>query len=304
MSSSLNRRFLDISLIVLGVANAPASTSTLVNGMQYIVGDAPSGVFAGATPGSIARYDGYNKKWAFIKPSVGKFEILDLSTKTIKAWTDDGWATQVDLTGTASSVAGEAIKPVLLIVKTGYNLPAEAEKGDFFLSLRDAGLYTAIDKDTWDDGLGVNIGTRYASSTDRRIYERDEDGFKVETIPDGGVFLNRADDCIYAHDAVYQVLIKVGGDGLNGAVETVMTEKYTLTDPDIRIKSFMLSKPVPEGKEDSVIIFFGGLAWISGRDFEVVAQAVSWWDKGFERLNLEAGDELVISYPTVDSGVI
>ena len=176
--------------------------------------------------------------------------------------------------------------------------------GEFFLNFSDGGLYTAIEDDTWDDGLPISVGSRYASSTDRRIYERDEGGLKIETIPDGGVFLNRMDDCIYAHDAVYQVLIKVGGDGLNGAVETTVTETYALTDPDLRIKSFMLSKPVPEGKENSVIIFFGGLAWISGRDFEVVAQTISWWDKGFERLDLEVGDELTIVYPTVDSGVI
>lgn len=302
MSSSLNRRFLDVSLIVQGTANAPRGT--LVHGMQYIVGDSPSGVFSGAFKGSIARYDDYTEKWTFTKPSIGKLEILDLSDKTIKSYTTRGWTVQVDLNGSGNDSEVKSIEPVMMIVRTGTSLPATAKKGEFFLNLSNGGLYTAIEENTWDEGLPISVGSRYASSTDRRIYERDEGGLKIEEIPDGGLFLNRMDDCIYTHDAVYQVLIKVGGDGQNGAVETSMTEKYTLTDPDIRIKSFMLSKPVPEGKEDSVIIFFGGLAWVSGRDFEVVAQAVSWWDKGFERLNLEAGDELVISYPTVDSGVI
>ena len=99
MSMTINRRFLDVSMTVQGTANEPPASPEPVNGTQYIIGDTPAGAFANATPGAVARYDGYKQAWVFTKPAAGQMEILNLDTKQIMAWDGTAWTERAELGG-------------------------------------------------------------------------------------------------------------------------------------------------------------------------------------------------------------
>ena len=77
-----DRRFVSISLIVQGIANAPVANPTA--GTQYIVGATPTGAFANATPNYIARYDG--AAWKFTPPKISEIEVLNANTGEILSW--------------------------------------------------------------------------------------------------------------------------------------------------------------------------------------------------------------------------
>lgn len=72
----IDRRFIDFSLIVQGVADEPSDD--YVKGTQYIVGEMPLGDFENAEPGQIARYDG--EKWNFISPKEAGLEVINAET--------------------------------------------------------------------------------------------------------------------------------------------------------------------------------------------------------------------------------
>ena len=76
---AVDRRFLDVGMTVLGIANAPGANPSA--GDQYIVGSSGTGAFAGVAANSIARYDGTN--WKFSAPRAGSMEALDASAGTI-----------------------------------------------------------------------------------------------------------------------------------------------------------------------------------------------------------------------------
>ena len=94
---SLDRRFLEVSLNVRGVANEPASSPAPVNGTQYIVGSTPSGAFASASANDIARYDG--SKWKFTRPDTSQLEVLNLDTSEILGWNGTEWAVLAQISG-------------------------------------------------------------------------------------------------------------------------------------------------------------------------------------------------------------
>ncbi|MBQ7263677.1 MAG: DUF2793 domain-containing protein [Synergistaceae bacterium] len=86
-------------MTVSGTVDEPPSSPAPVNGTQYIVGDAPTGAFATATPGALARWDGYEQVWKFFKPAQGQMELLDASGKKILAWDGTEWAARASLEG-------------------------------------------------------------------------------------------------------------------------------------------------------------------------------------------------------------
>ena len=89
----IDRRFLDVSLIVQGVANEPAENPTI--GTQYIVDEMPTGDFENAEPGQIARYDG--KNWSFITPKDGNLEVINAETGRIMKFNGTEWKTKLAL---------------------------------------------------------------------------------------------------------------------------------------------------------------------------------------------------------------
>jgi len=87
----IDRRFLDVSLIVQGVANEPAENPTI--GTQYIVDEMPTGDFENAEPGQIARYDGEN--WSFITPKDGDLEVINAESGELMRFDGTEWKTKV-----------------------------------------------------------------------------------------------------------------------------------------------------------------------------------------------------------------
>ena len=291
MSSTINRRFLDVSLSVLGVANEPPATPAPVNGTQYIVGDTPAGAFASATAGSLARYDGYDKKWKFTKPAVGQMELLNVATRELMAWDGTAWTAIASL-GAGDGVAGEP--PVLGIVPTGATLPATAATGDLFLNTADGKLYTATAENTWNAGAALSNGARYASSTDRNIYEAADGAVTGEKPADGALFLNKADEGVYVYHGEDDKFILVS----NEPGEITFTETHVLTATEAAAKEFNLTKDVAAGHEANVILSVGGVMQVPGVDFTVNGKKVSWGDKDLKDIDLAEGDVFIVSYPT------
>ena len=106
MFMSLDRRFLDVSLNVKGVANEPAASPAPVNGTQYIVGFTPTGAFASASANDIARYDG--SRWKFTRPDTSQLEVLNLDTSEILGWNGTEWAVLAQIGGGGGSWIAES----------------------------------------------------------------------------------------------------------------------------------------------------------------------------------------------------
>jgi len=94
----IDRRFIDFSLIVQGVADEPSDD--FVKGTQYIVGEMPLGDFENAEPGQIARYDG--EKWNFISPKEAGLEVINAETGELLQFDGVIWNVVATLSGGGS----------------------------------------------------------------------------------------------------------------------------------------------------------------------------------------------------------
>ena len=90
----IDRRFLDISLVVEGVADEPEKSEV---GTQYIVGENPTGDFENAEPAYIARYNG--EKWIFIPPKSASLEVINAGTGEILKFDGMLWEVVAVLSG-------------------------------------------------------------------------------------------------------------------------------------------------------------------------------------------------------------
>ena len=273
----LDRRFLNISLTVLGIANSPAENPAA--GDQYIVGPAGTGAFEGAAENSIARYNG--STWTFSAPRAGTIEALDVVAGTIIRFDGTSWVTVADF--------NSFIAPVLGIVPTGDELPATCAEGAIFLNTSDNKLYTATAEDTWNDGVALTSGARYASSSDFKIYQSDGTELHGSEVHDGGMFLNKADGCIYVYDAATPAFRR------NSAVEFT-ADFHTLTAEEATAKSFTLTHNVAAGHETNMLCFVSGVAQVAGTDFAVSGNTLSWDNKGLASIDLAAGDPFIVFY--------
>ena len=278
----LDRRFVSISLIIQGIANEPAANPTA--GTQYIVGSTPAGAFASATANSIAKYDG--SAWSFTAPKTGELEVLNFATGEILAWDGTAWSVALTINRNSNTA------PVLAVVPTGTSLPASASAGDAFLKTDDAKLYTATATDTWDAGTATASGSRYASSTDHKIYTSDGSALTAENVPDGGFFLNKEDNCLYIYNG--SVFVRIGGS--SGGSISLATEIHTLTAAEVTAKSFTLSNSIASGETSNVLLFVSGVAQAVGTDFTASGNSISWTSKGLDTLGLRAGDVFIVHY--------
>lgn len=275
---SIDRRFLDVSLSVLGIANSPAENPVI--GDQYIVGANPAGDFATALPNSVARYNG--SAWKFSAPRTGIMEALDTSNDTILRYNGETWEVIADF--------NSLIAPVLDILKSGATLPATCAAGETFLNTTDNKLYSAEAEDTWDSGTAITINSRYASSTDFKIYESDGEELSGSDVPDGGMFLNKADNCIYVYDAAAHAFKRNGAD-------VSVTEIHTLTAEELSGKSFHLNNSIAAGREGEVVVFIGGVSQLIGTDFTVSNNnTIAWTGKVLDTVGLLAGDVFIVQY--------
>ena len=128
----------------------------------------------------------------------------------------DGYTYTFSDDGTTKSFirsSSPVIQPVLDILPIGGNIPdkpsAEGEKYLEFSPPESWGayLYTAISADSWNDGVDIQVGYRYASLTDHKIYTfvdahshwANIDAFHCDA-PVGVPFLNKADNCFYFYN--------------------------------------------------------------------------------------------------------
>ncbi len=272
-----DRRFLDVSLTVQGIANEPAENPAL--GTQYIVGENPTGAFASATANKIARYDG--SKWRFTTPKAGRLEVLNASTSEILRFNGTEWEA-VAYTG------GEAVLPVINIVPTGTTLPATASVGDKFLKTDDAKLYTANAVNTWGTGVLTANGDRYASSTDFKIYQSDGEKVEGETVAQGASFLNKADNYLYVYDTDF---VRASTD------KAKIVETHTLTAAEATAKSFNLANAIKSGEETNIMLFLNGMPQIAGTDFTASGSTISWNGKNLDsEIGLIEDDVFIIHY--------
>ena len=278
----LNRRFLSVSLIVQGIANEPSANP--VAGTQYIVGSNPSGAFANATANSIASFNG--SAWEFSAPKNIELEVLNVATGEILKYNGSAWISTLTINRNSNTA------PVLAVVPTGTTLPASASAGDSFFKTDDAKLYTATAANTWNSGTVAADGSRYASTTDHKIYTSNGSTATEETINDGGFFLNKEDNCLYIYNG--STFIKIGEDTDNDTV--FVTDVHALTAAEVTAKSFTLTNTIKTGHENNVLIFVSGVAQAVGTDFTASGNAISWANKGFDTIGLMAGDTFIVHY--------
>ena len=277
-----DRRFVSVSLIIQGIANAP--TANPIAGTQYIVGSTPTGAFAGATANSIASYDG--TAWKFSAPKAVELEVLNAATGEILKWNGSAWNVALTINRSSNST------PVLAVIPTGTTLPASCAAGDSFLKTYDAKLYTATAADTWDSGTITANGSRYASTTDFKIYSSNGTAVTPETITEGGFFLNKEDNCLYIYNGSF--FIKIGGNS-SGSASTA-TEIHSLTAAEVTAKAITLSNYIASGEESNVLLFVSGVAQCVGKDFSASGNTIYWNSKALDSLGLREGDDFIIHY--------
>ena len=278
----LDRRFLNISLTVQGVANEPAANPS--EGTQYIVGSNPTGAFVGASANSIARFDG--SAWKFSAPTTGNLEVFNAYNGEILSFNGSAWVTVVAL--------HRPVAPVIAIVPTGNTLPASATTGEAFLKTDDAKLYTATASNSWDTGTLTSNGSRYASSTDHKIYSSNGTALSVSNILNGDLFLNKEDGGAYVFDAATPAFIRINNSSASSS-DTV-TEIHTLTAAEVTAKGFSLANSVASGKEANVLLFVSGIAQAAGIDFTASGTSISWNNKALDSVGLAAGDIFIVHY--------
>ena len=280
----IDRRFLTVNLAVQGVANEPVSNPT--EGMQYIVGSSGTGAFAGISANTIARYDG--SEWKFTAPKAGSLEVLNISTGEILAFNGSAWISVATIDNGGSY---EPLAPVLAIVPTGNNLPASASAGDAFLNTSNAKLYTATAANTWDAGTSTTAGSRYASSTDFKIYQSDGTALTSTNILNGDLFLNKEEGIVYVYDASASEFVKVTGAS---ASQEWVTEIHTLTASEVSAKSFTLANSIAQGS--NILLSVCGIIQAPGIDFTASGNSITWSNKGLADIDLAAGDVFIVHY--------
>lgn len=323
---SVDRRFLDVRLCVRGKVNEPTETKP---GIQYIVGSAPTGAFAGAHENDIAVRDGYAAKWKFYTPQQDQIEVMNLESGKWERWNGTAWEAFADIGGGGGASGSDVfLDPVLDVVATGASLPGTATAGEKFLNTATGKLHTATGTDTWDAGTDTNDGDRYASSTDAKIYERTAGTFAGTTPNDGALFISKATDRLYCYDGGTASIRQIGSDatipdatytekgkvvidqaggmkvegGKVSVIRRTVTLKHSLTSEEVTNKAFDLPKKVCAGMEGQVAAAVGGVVQVPGDDFEVVdggtKSTLQWTGKGLADIALVENDVFVLTYPT------
>ena len=317
MATMMNRRFLDFSLIVNGTVNTPPATPVPTHGMQYIVGNTPTGAFAGAIKGSIARYDGDSKKWTFTKPRLGLAEVLDVETKAILAWDGSEWAEKISF---GDDLMSGEIVTVEAFVTIGPDLPSTADVGERFLNSVDRKIYTATDINVWDDGVPMEWQKEYLATNTcemcYRVVTNNEAGTEItgEAVSrhslsiygkDGTIFVDAKSKNMLVYNKANNVLIPITSSDIHYQINRnahIVIEKRVISGEEAASKSIELSNEVLEGSENDVELSYGGLSHIPGVDFRVAGKTLSWGGMGLDDpgngsgIGVEAGEVFIVTY--------
>ena len=163
----LDRRFINISLVVEKIANAPDANPTA--GIQYIVGAAGTGAFNAQVEGTIAQYNG--TAWDFTTPSIEGMEVLNKETGDILKWNGTSWAavTNVLTSDRIGSTIDEKLSTIhnIKIVRSvvaftvGNDIPNINPKvGQFYISSSNdefCYLHTCDKDGVWDNNSIIDL---------------------------------------------------------------------------------------------------------------------------------------------------
>lgn len=282
---------LDNTSVFLGLKNSQSSVDVFqaVNEGTINVGDA----YACKENGKIYTVCTEDSSYFFSSYSLSDGEIIlnahDNSLYSYRA--DNHSFTKINIE--SSDLGYEPLAPVLAIVPTGNNLPASASAGDAFLNTSDAKLYTATAANTWDAGTATTNGSRYASSTDFKIYESDGTALTSTDILNGDLFLNKEEGSVYVYDASASAFVKVSG---SSASQDWSTEIHTLTASEVSAKSFTLTNSIATGQENGVTLSVCGIIQTPSVDFTASGNTISWTNKGLANIDLAAGDVFIVHY--------
>lgn len=302
---NIDRRFLDVRLRVYGTVNEPGAK--LFDGIQYIVGDAPTGAFDGATPNQIAVYR--DEKWKFYTPNEAQIELMDVvNAKWLRYDSENSkWVSFADVVGIPKngeekSTSVRIKAPVDVAVPTGDALPDNCEEGQRILNLTDGKVYTATAEDTWDNG--DDSYTRVLDLGSGEILEKGEDGtFKVvEALEDGDMVASREDNTLFFNDD-NEGIVGVAGSG-SGPVNPGASNKavvHELTADEAAAKAVILTLERGEKMDTfNCMMSFCGVVQTPGVDYEITYEnheaTISWEDKGLEDCDPAEGDTLVILF--------
>ena len=325
---AVDRRFLNVRLSVVGTVNNSNDTT---EGIQFIVGTAPTGNFANAATNDLAQYQ--HGAWIFRTPTANNIEIFYLETNTLKRFNGTAWEITVNFND-INEGSPYWVDPLLSIVDTGTTTPTAAAKAGLqFLNTADGKLYTSTGVDAWNAGVATTDGDRYGSSTDAKIYVNNAGTITGSVLPDGTSFIVKDVDLIYTYDAsstslkqvgvgefpdatttikgVVVVPVSGGLDVNSGALAVKRTTgvyKYTLNAADVAAKAFTLPKKMVSGYQSVVGASVGGVAQVNGVDFSIVLDsdgqeagtcALSWANsEALDSVGLVAGDVFLLTYPT------
>lgn len=225
MSNLLDRRFLNISIIIQAIANEPDDNPT--EGTQYIVGADPSGAFADASVNSIARFDG--SIWTFSAPKAGTLEVLNLSNGQFLSFDGENWN---------SAFALGSDSPLLVVddIIYGYHDPEDNSMQLSPQSVKDFRgrpyLYQLFSDELKlhldnffsensidDDALSLHFENGvYAGFGDGKVYTVSYVNGTTqpyissrESLSNGQFVYNKADASLYSYIASKHSFLKVGG---------------------------------------------------------------------------------------------
>lgn len=208
----LDRRFLNISLAVRAIANEPAANPSV--GTQYIVGAAATGAFAGVLANSIARYNGSD--WEFSFPKQGELEVLNLENGQILAFNGSAWAS-------VASLGSSSILPVHGIVDFFYENGANNDTlpGQFGICWNNSAYsfcsstfeFNSAAKNLVIASPSISNGQRFAAALNGKIFTfpdaQSKDSIVEESLSDGDLVFNIADNSFYAYSATAHRLLKL-----------------------------------------------------------------------------------------------
>ena len=156
----IDRRFLNISLAVQGIANSPEDNPTA--GIQYIIGSEPSGAFNGIPKNYIARYNG--STWDFYAPKVDGLEVLNLSNNSILRYDGSDWVI-------AASFGGGGNDDTSIIVVKGVGISSATKPEGYF------GIYIGsnyVEKPLCNSASScyfeLNDNDKFLSLSNKKIY--------------------------------------------------------------------------------------------------------------------------------------
>ena len=216
----LDRRFLDINLVVQGIANSPAANPA--KGTQYIVGSSPTGAFSGATANQLARYNG--SKWIFTTPKAGQLEVLNVETKEVLSFDGTEWKVKTTLSSSGESDSNDSVITIddfALNTDSVYTYSAEESTMLFgtILVNPDAHKVYTITQGYISDGQ-INRECMFASKTDGKLYKHvyindsslssdEKHKLTSKDIPDNATLLNRHTCVLYRYNALDKSFSKI-----------------------------------------------------------------------------------------------